>query len=207
MRANDFYKKTLCIIIWCIASFASQCRAQAQSETSAAQKSDRIKLVEYARRQIGVTTIYDPAYVRLKFPNGDVAKERGVCTDVVIRAYRHLGKDLQRLVNQDMKANFSKYPKRWGMKRTDSNIDHRRVPNLQVFFKRQGKNLTVTKDKSDYRAGDIVTWMLDGNLPHIGIVSTRKTSDGTPLVIHNIGRGTQEDNILFKFKITGHYRY
>ncbi|MBS9776091.1 MAG: DUF1287 domain-containing protein [Fusobacterium sp.] len=166
-----------------------------------------VKLVEYARSQIGVTVMYDPTYVNLKFPMGDVPKDRGVCTDVVIRAYRKLGKDLQLLVNQDMKSNFSLYPKIWGLKSTDTNIDHRRVPNLQIFFKRFGKSLKITKRSKDYKTGDIVTWILPGNLAHIGIVSDNKTFTGIPLIIHNIGRGTQEEDILFNYKITGHYRY
>ncbi len=170
-------------------------------------ENEAIKLVNSARSQIGVTTIYDPAYVNLKFPMGDVSEDRGVCTDVIIRAYRKLGKDLQLLVNRDMKSNFSLYPKIWGMKNTDTNIDHRRVPNLQVFFKRFGKNLKITKKSKDYKSGDIVTWILPGNLAHIGIVSNNKTRAGVPLIIHNIGRGTQEEDILFDYKITGHYRY
>lgn len=162
-------------------------------------------LVESARSQIGVTTKYDPAYVSLDFPMGDVPMDRGVCTDVVVRAYRQQGKDLQALVNADMKQAWAKYPKIWGLKSTDSNIDHRRVPNLQVFFTRHGQSLDVTDNPADYKAGDLVTWDLSGR-PHIGIVSNR-AKNGTPLIIHNIGVGTQENDILFRFKITGHYRY
>lgn len=178
------------------------------SQHSLAKPTQATKLVTDARQQIGVTTIYDPAYVSLKFPMGDVPIKRGVCTDVVIRAYRKQGKDLQALVNRDMKRAWRRYPKLWGLKSTDRNIDHRRVPNLEVFFKRHGKSLPITKNKADYKAGDIVTWRLTGNnLPHIGIVSNKKSWNGTPLIIHNIGAGTQENNMLFKYKITGHFRY
>lgn len=166
-------------------------------------------LVSAARAQIGVTTSYDPTYRQLAFPMGDVDKHTGVCTDVVIRAYRAGGKDLQQLVNQDMKQAWQAYPKTWGLTHPDPNIDHRRVPNLAVFFSRHGKTLSTT-DKTSFRAGDIVTWQLiQGNkrLPHIGIVSDKQTTDGTPFIIHNIGRGTEESNMLYQFPITGHYRY
>lgn len=162
-------------------------------------------LVTSARKQIGVTTKYDPAYVALKFPMGDVPKDRGVCTDVVVRAYRQQGRDLQALVNADMKKAWAQYPKIWGLKSTDKNIDHRRVPNLRVFFTRHGKSLPITNNPADYKAGDLVTWDVSGR-PHIGIVSNR-TKNGTPLIIHNIGAGTQENDVLFRFNITGHYRY
>jgi uncharacterized protein YijF (DUF1287 family) len=166
-----------------------------------------IALVEAARARIGVTTSYDPAYVGLKYPGGDVPNDRGVCTDVVIRALRATGHDLQKLVHEDMKSNFAKYPKRWGLKRPDRNIDHRRVPNLQTFFKRRGMSLPVTQKKSDYLPGDLVTCTVAGRLPHIMIVSDKKARDGTPLVIHNIGAGAREENRLFEFPLTGHYRY
>jgi uncharacterized protein YijF (DUF1287 family) len=162
--------------------------------------------VTAARRQIGVTTVYDPAYVRLPYPNGDVPQDRGVCTDVVIRALRAEGLDLQRSVHEDMRANFAKYPQKWGLRGPDRNIDHRRVPNLQTWFARQGWSRTPTRNARDYRAGDLVTWMLPGNLPHIGIVGDRISPAGTPLIVHNIGRGTREEDILFAYPITGHYR-
>nr|WP_319800170.1 DUF1287 domain-containing protein [Psychrobacter sp. I-STPA6b] len=165
------------------------------------------KLAYDAKKQIGVTVGYDPAYRKIEFPRGDVPQHTGVCTDVVIRAYRLQNIDLQQLVNHDMKNNWSVYPKIWGLSRTDSNIDHRRVPNLEVFFARHGQSLSLT-DKDSFKAGDIVTWRLpNGNLPHIGIVSDKKALNGTPLIVHNIGRGTQEDNILFAYPITGHFRY
>lgn len=164
-------------------------------------------MVEAARSQIGRTIIYDGAYVGLAYPGGDVPIERGVCTDVVIRALRDgLDMDLQLLVHEDMQAAFSKYPKIWGLKRPDRNIDHRRVPNLRCYFQRSGYSLAITKNKDDYLPGDVVTCTVPPNLAHLMIVSDRKTPDGTPWVIHNIGRGTQEENRLFAFALTGHYR-
>ncbi|MGC6427734.1 MAG: DUF1287 domain-containing protein [Akkermansiaceae bacterium] len=164
-------------------------------------------LAEAARSQIGITTSYDPSYVGLKYPGGDVPKSTGVCTDVVIRALREMNFDLQQLVHEDMNANFPKYPKIWGLKQTDKNIDHRRVPNLQTYFKRRGISLPVTKKKESYCPGDLVTCMVPGNRPHIMIVSYKKAKDGTPLVIHNIGGGAQEEDSLFDFELTGHYRW
>lgn len=165
-------------------------------------------LVDAARKQVGVTVSYDPAYVALTFPNGDVPRDRGVCTDVVIRAMRDAMKfDLQENVNRDMKAHFGAYPQLWKLSKPDRNIDHRRVPNLQTFFKRRGEALKVSAEASDYQAGDIVTCTVPPNLPHVMIVSDRKTADGQrPLVLHNIGRGTQEEDVLFTYPLTGHYR-
>ena len=179
----------------------------AQLAQAAAPVSSGVKLTQDAKKQIGVTTGYDPAYRKLAFPRGDVPIETGVCTDVIIRAYRLQNIDLQQLVNHDMKSNWSAYPKTWGLKSTDKNIDHRRVPNLEVFFARQGQTLSTT-DKDSFQTGDIVSWRLpNNNLPHIGIVSDKVAADGTPLIIHNIGQGTQEENILFAYPIKGHYRY
>ncbi len=165
-------------------------------------------LAAAAFEQVGVTLHYDPAYATLAYPGGDVPLERGVCCDVVIRALRKHGVDLQKLVHEDMAANFSKYPKTWGLKRTDKNIDHRRVPNLMRFFQRKGKTLPVTDNDADFLTGDLVTWMLPGNLPHIGIVAAEK-AEGTerPLIIHNVGRGAQREDALRAWKITGHYRW
>ena len=163
-------------------------------------------LVTAAREQVGVTLSYDPAYRRLSYPNGDVPLTTGVCTDVLIRALRQQGLDLQQAVHQDMRVNFRLYPKNWWLSRPDSNIDHRRVPNLMTWFKRQGWALPLGQDAERYRPGDIVTWDLGGGLTHIGIISDRQAGSGVPLVLHNIGRGTQEEDILFSFKITGHYR-
>jgi uncharacterized protein YijF (DUF1287 family) len=165
-------------------------------------------LVKAARERTTHHETYDGSYHRIAFPMGDVADDRGVCTDLVIRAYRHLGVDLQVLVHEDMLGNFAAYPHSWKLPRPDSNIDHRRVPNLQTFFKRAGKSLPVSADPAQYAAGDLVTWLLPGNLPHIGIVSDQFVP-GTrrPKIIHNIGRGPAEEDRLFAFPITGHYRY
>jgi uncharacterized protein len=167
------------------------------------------KLIAAAEQQIGVTLRYDPAYTKLNYPLGDVPRERGVCTDVIIRAYRDgLGIDLQKIVHEDMRKAFAAYPRNWGLKRPDRNIDHRRVPNLQTFFKRRGASLDVSTVAVDYLPGDVVSLMLPGNLPHIVIVSHRANSDGTrPMVVHNIGAGTRSDDSLFSYEITGHYRY
>jgi len=166
------------------------------------------ELVSAARARTARHETYDGSYRRLAYPMGDVADDRGVCTDVIIRAYRHLGIDLQVLVHEDMQRHFAAYPHSWGLPRPDSNIDHRRVPNLQTFFRRAGAQLPVSRDPGQYRSGDLVTWLLPGNLPHIGVVSDRfAAGTSRPLVIHNIGRGPREDDSLFAYPITGHYRY
>ncbi len=164
-------------------------------------------LVDAALAQIGVTTQYDGRYIRLPYPGGDVPMDRGVCTDVLIRAYRSLGLDLQRLVHEDMTASWEAYPNPWKMKSPDRNIDHRRVPNLAAFLKRHGTVLAPSRESASYRPGDIVTWELPRGLPHIGIVSRTLSPKGVPLMIHNIGQGVKRDDLLFTFPITGHYRY
>ncbi len=154
------------------------------------------------------TVIYSGDYQKIDYPNGDVPAMFGVCTDVVIRAYRQLGIDLQKEVHEDMKAHFSLYPKNWGLKRTDTNIDHRRVPNLQTFFSRKGQVLKKSKDPKDYKPGDIVTWILPNNMTHIGIVTHKNSRDKTrPMIVHNIGLGPKVNDMLFDYTITGHYRY
>ncbi len=154
------------------------------------------------------TTTYDGSYRRIPYPGGDVPVEIGVCTDVVIRAYRQVGIDLQVEVHEDMRRAFSAYPHLWGLRATDTNIDHRRVPNLQTYLRRAGAALPVSQRGGDYRAGDLVTWMLPGNLPHIGIVTaSRVPESGVPLIVHNIGRGPEIEDVLFVYPITGHYRY
>ncbi len=164
-------------------------------------------IVAAARSQIGKTKIYDGSYVGLKYPGGDVPIDRGVCTDVVVRALRDSVKmDLQKLVHEDMKAAFRDYPKIWGLKKPDRNIDHRRVPNLRRYFERKGYSIGLTERKEDYRPGDLVTCTVPPNRPHIMIVSDRRAKDGVPLVIHNIGSGTKEEKRLFEFPLTGHYR-
>ena len=150
---------------------------------------------------------YDPSYYVIDYPNGDVPANKGVCTDVVIRAYRKLGIDLQKEVYEDMKTHFEEYPKIWGLSKPDKNIDHRRVPNLMTFFKRHGKTLKITQNPEDYKPGDIVCWDLGNGITHIGIVSRKKANNGTPLIIHNIGNGQVQENMLFDYKIIGHFRY
>ena len=151
---------------------------------------------------------YDPRYYSISFPGGDVPSGRGVCTDVIIRAYRKMGIDLQKEVHEDMKANFELYPKIWGLKTTDKNIDHRRVPNLMVFFKRHGEEKPVSNEPGDYLPGDIVSWNLGDNIPHIGIIVNQLSPDGKRhLIVHNIGAGQVLEDCLFDWKITGHYRY
>jgi uncharacterized protein YijF (DUF1287 family) len=166
-------------------------------------------LVAAAKTQIGVTIRYDPSYQRIAYPGGDVPRDRGVCTDVVVRAYRGIGIDLQQLVHRDMKKDWRSYPHqpRWGLKAPDPNIDHRRVPNLSNYFTRHGMSLPVTLDPRSYLPGDIVVWRVPPGLPHIGLVSDQHTRAGTPLVIHNIGSGTKMEDRLFSYTITGHYRF
>lgn len=164
-------------------------------------------LVAAARSQIGQTVRYDPAYTVLGYPGGDVPADRGVCTDVIVRALRTQGLDLQQRIHDDMRGNFGAYPALWGLARPDRNIDHRRVPNLMRWFERQGWEQPASSDPVDYAAGDIVAWKLKGNgLLHVGIVSDRRRSNGTPLILHNIARGTQEEDLLFAHPIIGHYR-
>lgn len=167
------------------------------------------RLAAAALDQTKSRVTYDASYQRLAYPMGDVAADRGVCADVVIRALRTEGLDLQQLVHEDMKRNFSAYPQFWGLSRADSNIDHRRVPNLETFMTRAGWRLSQSLDASDYRAGDIVAWNLRGEagfLPHIGIVSDRIGVSGWPMVVHNIGAGPQIEDVLFSWPMTGRYR-
>jgi uncharacterized protein YijF (DUF1287 family) len=164
------------------------------------------QLVNGANAQVGVTVRYDPEYRTIAYPGGDVPKDRGVCSDVIVRAYRSAGIDLQKRVHEDMKSHFDAYPHKWGLTHPDTNIDHRRVLNLAVFFTRHGKSFPVSHDAKDYLLGDIVTWRLPQGLAHIGMVSD-KTAQGVPLMIHNIGEGAQSEDVLFAFAVTGHYRY
>jgi uncharacterized protein YijF (DUF1287 family) len=177
------------------------------STTTALPEGKNLALIAAARSQIGVTTSYNSSYMTLKYPGGDVPIQTGCCTDVLIRAFRKLNIDLQKLVHEDMKSNFSHYPRKWGMKAPDTNIDHRRVPNLMKYFERNGEAVKISKNPKDYYPGNLVAWNLGKGILHIGIVSDRKTSDGIPLVIHNIGQGAKEENILFQFELIGHYRY
>ena len=167
------------------------------------------KMIESAVEQTTLTKSYDPAYIVLPYPNGDVPIETGVCSDVVIRGFRKAGVDLQKEIHQDMSANFSLYPKKWGLKKADSNIDHRRVPNLQTYFSRKGKSLQITDKADNYKPGDVVAWDLNGKgLTHIGLVSNI-WNDTTKryLIIHNIGSGTKAEDVVFEWKIIGHFRY
>ncbi len=192
------------IIAATLASGAPTYAQQTPTGTAAAQ---RLVAAALARTRHAVT--YDGAYRRIPYPGGDVSARTGVCTDVVIRAYRAgLGIDLQRRVHEDMRRAFARYPKIWGLRRPDPNIDHRRVPNLRIFLTRHGRKLAVTRNPDDYRPGDLVTWTVSGNLPHIGIVTDRRSADDRrPLIVHNIGRGPRLEDMLFEFPITGHYRY
>ncbi len=164
------------------------------------------RLVAAANERPQQTVRYDGSYVRLKYPGGDVATHTGVCTDEIIRIYRAVGIDLQKEVHEDMAANFRLYPRKFGLAKADSNIDHRRVPNLRVFFARKGKSLPITENAADYLPGDIVTWDLDGGLTHIGIVVSQRFGNRYGIV-HNIGAGPKLEDVLFAWKITGHYRY
>lgn len=176
--------------------------------TANAQNQFAQKLSDAALSLTKDRVTYDPAYFSIKYPNGDVPADKGVCTDVVIRAYRKLGIDLQKEVHEDMKKNFSKYPKNWGLKRADTNIDHRRVPNLRVFFAKFGQSMSIDTNPALYAPGDIVTWLLPGNLTHIGIVVNKKSADGKRyMIVHNIGGGQVIEDCLFRFTITGHYQY
>jgi uncharacterized protein YijF (DUF1287 family) len=190
--------KKICILSFC----AALCCA------AYAQDSFYIRLADSAFVLTRQKVNYDPAYFRIPYPNGDVPENKGVCTDVVIRAYRKLGIDLQKKIHEDMKANFNKYPQLWKLKRPDSNIDHRRVPNLMTYFERKGTVKIKSDNANDYLPGDIVCWNLQNGLTHIGIVANRKSPGGQrPMIIHNIGQGQVLEDCLFDFKIIGHYSY
>ena len=166
------------------------------------------KLSDAAIKLTEQNVVYDPGYYLIPYPGGDIPENRGVCTDLIIRAYRQVGIDLQKEVHEDMKANFTLYPAFWGLTHPDKNIDHRRVPNLMTFFSRFGENKPITNYPEDYLPGDIVCWDLGGNIPHIGLVVNKRSSDGRRfLIVHNIGNGQVLEDCLFNFRITGHYRY
>jgi uncharacterized protein len=171
-------------------------------------QSDVDRMLTAAQAQVGVTVRYAPAYQTLDFPGGDVPIDRGVCSDVLIRALRAVDVDLQVEVNRDMQLNFDAYPDIWGLKRPDPNIDHRRVPNLERYFQRHGKSLPISEDPAQFQPGDFVSWRLDAGQPHIGIVSDALSADGRRyLIIHNIGNGVEVEDALFEWKMTGHFRY
>ena len=197
-----------------IVALASACSpvavAQQRRAESTAQQEFMAKLVAAAIERTHHHVRYDPAYVRIPYPGGDVPADTGVCTDEIIRSYRAVGVDLQKEVHEDMVQNFSAYPRKWNwlLAHPDSNIDHRRVPNLMVFFSRKGETLPITARAADYLPGDLVAWDLGGGVPHIGIVVDRKSADsGRYMIVHNIGAGPQMEDVLFNWKITGHYRY
>jgi uncharacterized protein YijF (DUF1287 family) len=168
---------------------------------------DAERLAAAAIEQTRSHVTYDSSYRKIAYPGGDVPEALGVCADVVIRAYRKLGIDLQVRVHEDMLRNFRLYPQLWKLSGPDTNIDHRRVPNLQTYFRRAGAELPVSQNPEDYLAGDLVTWSVPPHLPHIGIVTGQKSPSGIPLIVHNIGRGPQLEDMLFMYPITGHYRY
>jgi uncharacterized protein YijF (DUF1287 family) len=171
-------------------------------------QTDAERVAAAALAQVGVTLHYAPEYRRLDYPGGDLPLDRGVCTDVVIRALRAVGVDLQVEVHRDMQANFASYPADWGLRRPDASIDHRRVPNLEHFFRRHGKALPIRRDATGFLPGDLASWRLDGGQPHIGVVSAERSADGQrPLIVHNIGAGAQLEDVLFEWKMTGHFRY
>jgi uncharacterized protein YijF (DUF1287 family) len=176
--------------------------------TISAQDDFALRLCNTAIELTKQNVVYDPKYYSISYPDGDVPSDRGVCTDVIIRAYRKLGIDLQKEVHEDMVANFDKYPKNWRFKSTDTNIDHRRVPNLMTFFTRNGNTKSISSNPEDYLPGDIVTWDLGRGIPHIGIVINKKSVDNKRfLIVHNIGNGQEISDCLFKYKITGHFTY
>jgi len=190
--------KTKFLIIIFFANLACYSQASTTEKT----------LSDYALELTEQQVEYNPSYFSIEYPNGDVPENKGVCTDIVIRAYRKMGIDLQKLVHEDMKSNFSEYPNNWGLKTTDRNIDHRRVPNLMTFFSRNKAELSITNDPNDYKPGNIVAWDLGRGLTHIGIVVDKKSRDGKRyLIVHNIGSGQVLEDVLFDYKIIGHYKY
>lgn len=198
-RFLSFFVVMVCSCAW----------AQGVPALSASRHDFLRRLASTAKERTNHTVRYDPGYVRIPYPGGDVPADTGVCTDEVIRCYRVLGIDLQKEVHEDMVQSFSAYPRkwRWGLGKPDSNIDHRRVPNLMVFFRRKGESLPTSTRADDYSPGDLVTYDLGGNVPHIGIVVDRKGANGRYMIEHNIGQGPRIEDVLFSWKITGHFRY
>lgn len=188
-----------------LASIATAGTASAQGPTMPPEFARRLAAAAIEQTRTPVT--YDGSYRRIAYPGGDVPADIGVCADVIVRAYRSLGTDLQVKVHEDMRRNFPAYPRLWGLTKPDTNIDHRRVPNLRTYLRRAGAEIAVSTDASRYRPGDVVSWTVPPNLPHIGIVSDRQAASGRPLMVHNIGRGPELEDMLFGFPITGHYRY
>ncbi len=182
--------------------------ALAQDDTAHRRATFLARLVAAAVQRDNLSVRYDGRYVRIPYPGGDVPADSGVCTDELIRVYRQVGIDLQKEVHEDMARSFAAYPKKWGLRQPDANIDHRRVPNLATFFRRKGEVLPISQRPDDYAAGDIVTWDLGGGVPHIGIVVNRRSpTQKRSLVLHNIGAGPKVEDVLFRWKVTGHFRY
>jgi uncharacterized protein YijF (DUF1287 family) len=196
-----------------IIALAMACAPKALQADRAQTASVEVKavlrpVIESALAQTEQTTVYDPAYVRLDYPGGDLPIERGVCADVIVRAFRKGGVDLQKEVHEDMRRDFAAYPNRWGLRAPDANIDHRRVPNLMTYFKRRGKSLPISSNAKDYEPGDVVAWDLGGGVTHIGIVVNRRPRDGERYyIVHNIGAGARLEDVLFTWRQIGHYRY
>jgi uncharacterized protein YijF (DUF1287 family) len=199
----------LAVLIILIAALVCEAQQISANETVAHQAIlENLVLAAIERTHHSVR--YVPSYVRIHYPGGDVPADTGVCTDEIIRIYRAVGIDLQKEVHEDMAQNFAAYPHYWhaDTARPDSNIDHRRVPNLRVFFSRKGESLPTTLRAEDYQPGDLVTWDLGGGVPHIGmVVATRASGSGRDMIVHNIGEGPKMEDVLFRWKITGHYRY
>ena len=194
-------------LFFCLLTLIASAPCQATASNTHADFIRRLVAAAIDRTHHAVRN--DPAYVRSPNPGGDVPADTGVCTDEIIRSYRAVGVDLQKEVHEDMTKNFSAYPGkwRWLLGKPDSNIDHRRVPNLMVFFQRNGEVLPTTNLAEDYKPGDLITWDLGGGVPHIGIVVDRKVASGHFMIVHNIGRGPRMEDVLLSWKITGHYRY
>lgn len=214
--SNAIWFAACLLVVWQVSlkSLIGQIGSETQealAEASRSKLSDAgsfaAKLARAALERTKSTVRYDGAYVKIAYPNGDVPSDTGVCTDEIIRSYRSLGADLQKLVHEDMAKNFSAYPKQWGLSKPDPNIDHRRVPNLQTFFKRHGKSLPVTDKVEDFLPGDLITCTVPPHLPHIGIVVPSPDGNPRPWVVHNIGQGPKLEDRLFEFPLTGHYRF
>jgi uncharacterized protein len=190
-------------------SYADKSPQAGKAQAIATELSPALKpVVEGAIEQTGYTFTYDPSYVKIGYPGGDLPLDKGVCADVIVRAFRRGGVDLQKEVHEDMQRSFSAYPNKWGLRKPDTNIDHRRVPNLMTYFKRVRKSLAITDDPKDYLPGDVVAWDLGNGLLHIGIVTNRKSEGGQNFsIVHNIGAGARLEDVLFSWRIIGHYRY
>ncbi len=222
-QCRNSFSRSSVFVVFLILTVASSCQRQYVSRraivvaippTSIAKPlppnaaPQLIQFVDAAVEQSKVTTGYDPAYVKIDYPNGDVPSDTGVCSDVVVRAFRKVGIDLQKEVHEDMQRAWSGYPRKWGARGTDTNIDHRRVLNLTTWFDRQGKSLSVSNDRADYLPGDVVAWELSDGIEHIGIVTNLSSEpDKHYFVVHNIGAGARIEDVLLAWKIIGHYRY